>query len=69
VGLHIAEDRGEDQVEAAVDRLHALLANPSDVARWQANALAVYQREFSKRAVNDRWDALLRRLVAQRAPD
>lgn len=63
VGLHIAED----QVGAATDRLHALLANPSDVARWQANAFGVYQREFSKRAVNDRWDALLRRLVAQRA--
>ncbi len=45
------------------DRLHALLADTSEVARWQANALAVYKREFSKRAVNDRWDALLRRLV------
>jgi glycosyltransferase involved in cell wall biosynthesis len=65
VGLRIAEDG----VDAAADRLYALLANASDLARWQANALAVYQREFSKRAVNDRWDALLRRLVAaRRAP-
>ena len=55
------------QVAAAADRLHALLADASDVERWQANALAVYRREFSKRAVNDRWDALLRRLIAQRA--
>ena len=62
VGLRIAED----EVDAAADRLHALLANASDLARWQANALAVYQREFSKSAVNDRWDALLRRLVARR---
>ncbi len=62
VGLRIADD----DVTAAADRLHALLADPSDVARWQANAFAVYEREFSKRAVNDRWDVLLRRLVARR---
>jgi glycosyltransferase involved in cell wall biosynthesis len=63
VGLHI----DDGQVAAAADRLHALLVDASDVARWKANALAVYRREFSKRAVNDRWDALLRRLTAQRA--
>lgn len=62
IGLHLAEDH----IDAAADRLAELLADSSDVARWQANALAVYQREFSKRAVNDRWDSLLRRLVARR---
>ena len=62
VGLHVEGDR----IQEAVDRLHALLADASDLAGWQANALAVYQREFSKRAVNDRWDGLLRRLVARR---
>jgi colanic acid biosynthesis glycosyl transferase WcaI len=63
VGLRIAEE----DVETAVDRLHALLADPSDLDRWHGNALAVYQREFSKRAVNDRWDLLLRRLMVVRA--
>jgi glycosyltransferase involved in cell wall biosynthesis len=65
VGLHIAGDN----VAAVSDRLHALLADPADVVRWQANALAVHQRQFSKRAVNDRWDDLLRGLVASRARD
>jgi glycosyltransferase involved in cell wall biosynthesis len=63
VGLRIADD----DVEGAADRLHVLLADASDVGRWQANALAVYQREFSKRAVNDRWDGFLREMVRRRA--
>jgi colanic acid biosynthesis glycosyl transferase WcaI len=63
VGLNLVED----DIGAAVARLHALLADASDVPRWQANALAVYQREFSKRTVNDRWDTLLRELLARRA--
>jgi glycosyltransferase involved in cell wall biosynthesis len=63
VGLSIAGD----DVDAAANRLHALLDEPAAVARWQANALAVYEREFSKRVVNDRWDQLLRRLVSRRA--
>ena len=63
VGLSIADD----DVDAAANRLHALLDDPTAVARWQANALAVYERDFSKRAVNDRWDQLLRRLVSRRA--
>jgi colanic acid biosynthesis glycosyl transferase WcaI len=66
VGLHLEQD--DQAVAVAADRLHALLADASDVTRWQANALAVYQCEFSKRAVNDRFDTLLRRLVAHRAP-
>jgi hypothetical protein len=79
VGLCLAEQgppgsedvRADMGIDHAVDRLHALMAgssdDSSDLRRWQANALAVYHREFSKRAVNDRWDALLRRLVARRA--
>jgi glycosyltransferase involved in cell wall biosynthesis len=54
-------------VGAAADRLDALRRSPDDLARWQTNAFAVYQREFSKRVVNDRWDQLLRALVARRA--
>ena len=41
---------------AVVDRLHALVRQPDALARWQTNAFAVYQREFSKKVVNDRWD-------------
>ena len=37
---------------------------PADLGRWQTNAFAVYQREFSKQVVNDRWDEMLRALVA-----
>jgi hypothetical protein len=62
VGLRIADD----DVGPVADRLHALLADSSQLTRWQANAFDVYKREFSKRAVNDRWDALLRRLVTCR---
>jgi colanic acid biosynthesis glycosyl transferase WcaI len=49
-----------------VERLHALIRQPDDLARWQGNAFAVYQREFSKRVVNDRWDEALRALIARR---
>ena len=68
VGLRVAEEEDRmDGIDVVVARLHALLADPSDLARWQANALAVYQREFSKRVVNDRWNIFLHRLVAQQA--
>lgn len=63
VGLLLA---GDGDVPAVVDRLHALLDDPRDLARWQDNALAVYRRAFSKQVINDRWDALLRGLVARR---
>jgi hypothetical protein len=49
---------------SVVDRLHALAGRPVDLGRWQSNAFAVYQREFSKQVVNDRWDQLLRGLLA-----
>jgi glycosyltransferase involved in cell wall biosynthesis len=62
VGLHLAGGN----LPAVVDRLHALLDGPAGLARWQANALAVYEREFSRRVINDRWDAHLRALVATR---
>jgi hypothetical protein len=62
VGLTLGDDVGP-----VADRLHALVRQPDDLARWQANAFTVYQREFSKRVVNDRWDETLRALVARRA--
>ncbi len=54
-------------VAPVVERLHALIAEPDNLARWQAGAFAVYQREFSKRVINDRWNEALRALVAARA--
>jgi colanic acid biosynthesis glycosyl transferase WcaI len=62
VGLHLTPD----SLASVVDRLHALLADPQALAAWQAHAVAAYERQFSKRVVNDRWDALLRGLVARR---
>jgi glycosyltransferase involved in cell wall biosynthesis len=62
VGLHLAPGN----LPAVVDRLHALAEAPAELGRWQEHARAVYQRQFSRQVVNDRWDALLRRLVAQR---
>jgi colanic acid biosynthesis glycosyl transferase WcaI len=55
-----------DDLGAAVERLHALADDPRALARWQARALETYEREFSKRVVNDRWDALLRDLITRR---
>ena len=52
---------------SVVDRLHELVRRPDDLARWQTNAFAVYQREFSKKVVNDRWDELLRGLISRGA--
>jgi colanic acid biosynthesis glycosyl transferase WcaI len=52
---------------AIVDRLHALIADPAALGRWQDNAFAVYQRAFSKKVTNDHWDRSLRALVARRA--
>jgi colanic acid biosynthesis glycosyl transferase WcaI len=63
VGLTLA---GGD-VAPVVDRLHALIAEPDNLTRWQESAFAVYQREFSKKVVNDRWDEALRGLVAARS--
>ena len=63
VGLTLASST----VGPVSDRLHALMSNPDDLRRWQGNAFAVYQREFSKKVVNDRWDETLRALVARRA--
>lgn len=51
---------------AVVDRLHALIADPAALGRWQGNAFAVYQRAFSKKVINDGWDQSLRALVARR---
>lgn len=62
LGLHLTED----DVDAAADRLHRLMEDPTAIARWQENALAVYRREWSKRVTCDRWDARLRALAASR---
>jgi glycosyltransferase involved in cell wall biosynthesis len=62
LGMHL---RGDD-VGDAVDRLHALIGDGAALAQWRANAHAVYERLWSRQVSNDRWDALLRELVAAR---
>jgi colanic acid biosynthesis glycosyl transferase WcaI len=54
----------EDNVDAAAARLTALAGDPAALAGWRENALAVYRREWSKQVTNDRWDTLLRSLIA-----
>jgi colanic acid biosynthesis glycosyl transferase WcaI len=64
VGLTLHEG---GELAPIVERLHGLIDDPGALARWQANAFAVYQRAFSKKVINDGWDQALRGLVARRA--
>jgi hypothetical protein len=64
VGLTLHDDA---DLALVVDRLHGLIEDPAALARWQANAFAVYQRAFSKQVINDGWDQALRGLVARRS--
>jgi colanic acid biosynthesis glycosyl transferase WcaI len=64
VGLSVGDH--DAAVEAAAQRLQELASSPAELGAWQANAHAVYRREFSKQIVNDRWDTLLRELVEAR---
>ncbi len=66
LGLHLRDDATDADIERVADRLHALMENPSGLAGWRARALAVYEREWSKRVTCERWDRLLRELVATR---
>ena len=59
VGLHLEEDN----LDAVVERLHGLIDHEAEMKQWQENALAVYERRFSKRVVNDQWDRLLRTYI------
>jgi colanic acid biosynthesis glycosyl transferase WcaI len=63
LGLHLTHDG----LDAAVDRLHRLLDDPTALEHWRQNALAVYRRQWSKRVTCDRWDARLRELASLRA--
>ena len=63
LGLHLTEDT----MDAVAERLHRLLDDPGALPRWRDNALAVYRRLWSKQVSNDRWDVLLRELVANRS--
>jgi colanic acid biosynthesis glycosyl transferase WcaI len=63
LGLHLTEDG----LEAAVERLHRLIDDPSALERWRQNALTVYRRQWSKQVTCDRWDARLRELASLRA--
>lgn len=70
IGQHdvgVVVGQGEPAVEAAAQRLTDLAGVPGALAAWQANARAVYLRDFSKTTVNDRWNALLRELVGARS--
>jgi len=58
---------GANAIEAAAARLHEILGRPAALAAWQQNAQSVYRSRFSMAIGNDRWNDLLRALVAERA--
>jgi glycosyltransferase involved in cell wall biosynthesis len=63
LGIHLTDDNAG----AVADRLCGLAAAPDlpgALARWRENALGVYRRQWSRSITNDRWNALLRELVA-----
>jgi glycosyltransferase involved in cell wall biosynthesis len=64
--LGITLGDGDREIEAVAARLDALASDPEGLPHWRDNALAVYRREWSKAVSNDRWDQLLRSLVAAR---
>jgi colanic acid biosynthesis glycosyl transferase WcaI len=63
VGLHIG---GEADIAPVAARLHALGDDAAALGALQARAHAAYGARFSRRIVNDRWDAVLRAAVAAR---
>jgi colanic acid biosynthesis glycosyl transferase WcaI len=65
LGLTVTKD-DDATVDGVATRLLALADDPESLSRWRDNALAVYRREWSKPVTNDRWDRLLRALVAAR---
>jgi glycosyltransferase involved in cell wall biosynthesis len=67
LGLTLRTGDDDEAVGQVAARLVALAGDPEGLARWRRNALAVYRREWSKQVTNDRWDALLRSLVAARS--
>jgi colanic acid biosynthesis glycosyl transferase WcaI len=58
---------GPADIASGVERLHELVADPEALRRWQETARAAYVDRFSRRIVNDRWDALLRETIVRRA--
>jgi glycosyltransferase involved in cell wall biosynthesis len=67
LGIHLTDDNAD----AVADRLCRLADDPNlpgGLARWRENALGVYQRQWSRTITNDRWNALLRELVAAKHP-
>jgi glycosyltransferase involved in cell wall biosynthesis len=66
VGFPVGE--GVSDLQQAVDRLHQFAASPADLMGWQEKARQAYARHFSRQVINDRWDALLRDVMAARAP-
>jgi glycosyltransferase involved in cell wall biosynthesis len=64
--LGITLGDGDREIEAVAARLDTLASDPEGLPHWRDNALAVYRREWSKAVSNDRWDQLLRSLVAAR---
>jgi len=65
LGLQLRDD--DDSARDVADRLHRLMDDPAIGQRWRDNALATYRRQWSRQVTNDRWDQLLRGLVAGRA--
>ena len=66
LGLTVGAGSDADGVDAAAGRLHELVDRPAALRAWQENAQRTYQAHFSKAIGNDRWNSLLRALIADR---
>jgi hypothetical protein len=67
LGLVVGDgDHNGDGIEAAVARLHDLMDRPAGLHAWQENAQRTYRAHFAKAIGNDRWNSLLRALIADR---
>lgn len=66
LGVVVGAGSGGDGIDAAAARLHDLLDRPATLGAWQENAQRTYRAHFSKAIGNDRWNSLLRALIADR---
>jgi colanic acid biosynthesis glycosyl transferase WcaI len=64
--LNVGWDAAALGSNRTLDLLDRLLSSPADLKAAQARARAAYDAHFGKDVVIDRWDSLLRRLIAAR---
>jgi colanic acid biosynthesis glycosyl transferase WcaI len=64
-GVGLVLEPGAGRADVVADVLVAQSREPTGLRAGRAVALAIYQRHFAKRLINDRWAALLQRQIAR----